>query len=152
MFIRFRPYLAVHMAATALLAGCSLMSPPKDLDLRTTRPSLANAYQVSIRPIDDDIEINKIHSWEIQLAGAAGEPVRNARILVDGGMPQHGHGLPTKPRVTAELADGRYRVDGVKFSMTGWWELKLDIDAGKGRDQVTFNLVLPQASGNAGMP
>jgi hypothetical protein len=58
-------------------------------------------------------------------------------------MPQHGHGLPTQPRVTEELGDGRYRLDGMKFSMTGWWEMKVKIDAAPGKDQVTFNTVLP---------
>src|SRR5687768_15636540 len=27
-----------------------------------------------------------------------GEPVTAAEITIDGGMPQHGHGLPTRPR------------------------------------------------------
>lgn len=57
-------------------------------------------------------------------------------------MPQHGHGLPTQPRVTRELADGVYQLDGMKFSMTGWWEVKLAIDGPRGADKVTFNTVV----------
>jgi hypothetical protein len=53
-------------------------------------------------------------------------------------MPQHGHGLPTRPRVTRELAGGVYEVGGVRFNMGGWWELKFTI----GGDTVTFNLGL----------
>ena len=57
-------------------------------------------------------------------------------------MPQHGHGLPTQPRVTRELAEGSYQLDGMKFSMTGWWELKLAITGPLGEDRVTFNTVV----------
>jgi hypothetical protein len=30
----------------------------------------------------------------------------------------------------------------MKFSMTGWWEVKLDIQGPQGSDQVTFNTVV----------
>jgi hypothetical protein len=72
--------------------------------------------------------------------GASGEPVPNARITVDGGMPEHGHGLPTRPRVTKDLGNGWYEVSGVRFNMGGWWELKLTITTPAGTDTVTFNL------------
>ena len=57
-------------------------------------------------------------------------------------MPQHGHGLPTRPRVTRNLGDGVYEIEGVRFNMGGWWELKLAIDSAAGADSVTFNLNL----------
>jgi hypothetical protein len=44
--------------------------------------------------------------------------------------------------VTRELADGTYQLDGMKFSMTGWWEVKLDIQGPQGPDKVTFNTVV----------
>jgi hypothetical protein len=71
-----------------------------------------------------------------------GEPVENAEIKVDGGMPEHGHGLPTKPQMTEYLGEGDYRVEGMKFQMTGWWEVKFDITAEGQTDKVTFNLML----------
>jgi hypothetical protein len=74
--------------------------------------------------------------------GADDSAVDGARIAVDGGMPQHGHGLPTQPRVTAELGEGAYQIDGVRFNMGGWWELKFAIASGAGTDTVTFNLKL----------
>jgi hypothetical protein len=86
--------------------------------------------------------INQMHSWQVRLASPAGAPIAHAHITVDGGMPQHGHGLPTRPRVTQELADGIYLIEGMKFSMTGWWELKLAIDGAEGADKVTFNTVV----------
>jgi hypothetical protein len=35
-----------------------------------------------------------------------------------------------------------YEIEGVRFSMGGWWELKLAIDSAAGADTVTFNLSL----------
>jgi hypothetical protein len=58
-------------------------------------------------------------------------------------MPEHGHGLPTAPRVEAAGAPGDYFIKGMKFSMTGWWVLKLDVRVPDGRaDVITFNVVL----------
>ena len=57
-------------------------------------------------------------------------------------MPQHGHGLPTRPRVTGEAGDGIYEIDGVRFNMGRWWEFKLSITTPSGSDVVTFNLNL----------
>jgi hypothetical protein len=68
--------------------------------------------------------------------------VDGATFKVDGGMPAHGHGLPTKPKVTRALGEGRYQVDGVRFSMPGWWVLSFRIDGAAGTDSVTFNLKL----------
>ena len=71
-----------------------------------------------------------------------GTVVEDAVVAVDGGMPQHGHGLPTEPRVTEYLGEGHYRVAGVRFNMGGWWELKFAISAPPGDDTVVFNIVL----------
>jgi hypothetical protein len=76
----------------------------------------------------------------VSIRDAAGNPVEGAQIDVDGGMPQHGHGLPTKPRVTRSLGDGRYEIDGLRFNMGGWWVLQLSVQSSSGNDRVTFNL------------
>jgi len=127
--------------STLGLGGC--MSPPVGLDVARERVTLQQRYQVGIKPAAEPIVIGKMHAWEVSVKQASGQPLTGARILVDGGMPQHHHGLPTQPRMTRELGDGRYLVEGVKFSMSGWWEFKLKIEGAQGVDDVTFNLVLP---------
>jgi hypothetical protein len=131
---------AVAAAGTLGLGGCS--SPPKDLDVSLAKASAAGLYRVALVPPPQAPAINQLHSWNVRLATPEGSPVRGATFSVDGGMPQHGHGLPTQPRVTRELTDGTYQLDGMKFSMTGWWELKLAIQGPQGADKVTFNTVV----------
>ena len=76
------------------------------------------------------------------IADGEGRAVEGATLAIDGGMPQHGHGLPTKPRMTRTLGDGTYEVGGVRFNMGGWWEFKVTITSERGADTVTFNLSL----------
>lgn len=135
---------AVIAASAALgLAGCS--TAPKDLDVSLEKPSAAGLYRIALVPPDPAPAINQIHGWKVRLATRDGIPVQGATFAVDGGMPQHGHGLPTQPRVTRELADGSYQLDGMKFSMGGWWEVKLRISGSQGADTVTFNTVVGRA-------
>ncbi|TFY96663.1 DUF3703 domain-containing protein [Ramlibacter humi] len=122
------------------MGGCS--SPPKDLDVSLDKASASGVYHVALVPPAQAPAINQMHSWSVTLATPDGRPVHGASFAVDGGMPEHGHGLPTKPRVTRELADGTYQLEGMKFSMPGWWEVKLAIQGPQGADKVTFNTIV----------
>ena len=115
---------------------------PANLDTSTSRLSDAELYQVSWRSDSDSVPLNQIHTWTLNVATAAGQPVENATIFVDGGMPQHGHGLPTSPKVTEYLGNGDYRVEGLRFQMTGFWEVRFNISSDGQSDSVTFNLTL----------
>jgi len=144
----------VSLTGLGSLTAC--ISPPSGLNLSLDRPTIQDRYHVAIQSLADPIAINKMHAWEIRLRSPSGEAVSGARISVDGGMPEHGHGLPTQPRVTRELGEGRYLLEGMKFSMPGWWEIKLKVVAASGSDDVTFNTIIaPLAApstvaGNAG--
>jgi len=132
------------VAITTLLTGCMLFAkPPQDLDYSRTRLSEGGRYRATIRPQGDTIPQGRLHRWTLQLETAAGAPVERATITVDGGMPQHGHGLPTKPRVTRHLGNGEHAVEGMKFNMGGWWVVKFRVAAeGTGSDSLVFNLKL----------
>ena len=56
-------------------------------------------------------------------------------------MPAHKHGLPTEPVVT-EIGTGDYLVEGIKFSMSGKWEIWFNIRAGEITEKVKFNVEL----------
>ena len=84
-------------------------------------------------------DINRMHSWILHVESAEGVAVENATISVTGGMPEHDHGLPTRPRVTEELGDGDYRLDGVRFHMRGYWEIEVTITT----EDTTSVVVIP---------
>jgi hypothetical protein len=88
------------------------------------------------------LRVRRLQTVPVLITDANGRPVESAVISVDGGMPEHAHGLPTQPRVTRALGGGVYEIEGLRFSMGGWWEIKLAIDSPAGADRVTFNLSL----------
>ncbi|MEJ2695837.1 MAG: FixH family protein [Candidatus Sulfobium sp.] len=115
---------------------------PSNLDLSRTRFSAHKIFKVSFTSRLDPVVINRLHSWELKVETPDGMPVNGAVINIGGGMPQHGHGLPTEPAVTQELGNGRYLVGGMKFSMPGWWVVSFHIQTKDKEDTVTFNLLL----------
>ena len=129
--------------ALFLLAGCAHFSgPPKELDYSRTRTSEGGRYRGTIRPQGDSIPTGRLQTWTLHLETAAGAAIDTAAVSVDGGMPQHGHGLPTKPQVTRQLGRGDHLVEGMKFNMGGWWVIKFRLDAAAGQDSLIFNLSL----------
>jgi hypothetical protein len=134
---------AAPVAAVILLTGCMMFSrPPQDIDYSRTRMSEGGAYRGTIRPQGDSIPQGRLQSWTLHLETASGAPVDSASIAVDGGMPQHGHGLPTKPVVTRQPGNGDHIVEGLKFNMGGWWVVKFRVSSCAGTDSLVFNIKL----------
>jgi hypothetical protein len=133
---------ALLLTVGVVTAGAMMRSVPDGLDLALDKPTAAGLYKAAIAPQANPIAVGAMHAWTVTVRTPAGAPVTVARIAVDGGMPQHGHGLPTAPQVTRSLGEGRYLIEGMKFNMRGWWTLDLAIEGPKGADTVTFNLVL----------
>jgi len=117
-------------------------SVPANLDTSTSVLSDTGLFRVSYSSDPVSPPLNQIHSWTIHIETADGKPVEKAVITVNGGMPQHGHGLPTSPQVTEDLGNGDYRVEGMKFQMPGWWDVRFNITANGRSDNVTFNFIL----------
>lgn len=95
-------------------------------------------YESELEPL----QINVLHRWTLHLEDAAGTPVLGAKIEADGGMPEHDHGLPTRPRVTEELGEGHYRLEGLRFHMRGDWEVTLTIEASGKTDTLVMKVTL----------
>lgn len=140
--------IALLVGGLALLAmivlglmAWRMSNMPADLDTSTSLSSDQGLFRITYTP-EDETRVNQIGAWRLHVETADGQPVENAQISVDGDMPQHGHGLPTRPQVTEYLGQGDYRVEGLKFHMPGWWIVEFDIAAGGQSDHVTFNLLL----------
>lgn len=140
-------YVVAVVALVAVALGAYLAMPSTapmkpEIDQSRSRMTANGLYSAAIEPESPDIKQGELHSWILTVNMPDGEPVDDAKVAVGGGMPDHNHGLPTSPQMTEHLGDGRYRIEGVKFSMSGWWELRFDISSAAGSDTVTFNLVL----------
>ncbi len=140
-----RTLILIFLAALLSIPAC-VTTPTApvagEISFERTQSSDEKKFIVTLRPLVEPVAINQIHSWEITVATPAGTPVTKATFYIGGGMPDHGHGFPTRPRVSTELGGGKYILDGMKFSMHGRWEIKFAIQAGEVSDIVTFNTMV----------
>ena len=130
------------LALLALLSTSACQQKPSDGVAGSTQAG----FQQSVRSHKELFElvistqeqtpvpINQFHNWVIALSDAEGKPVYPAAFAVRGGMPAHGHGLPSQPIVTRHLGEGAYLLEGVKFNMDGQWRLQFHILAGDLQD------------------
>ena len=143
-------YLLAGLGLAALLAGILaivFLTAPQpaqfaDLDTSRSKTTANRLFVASFQPERGVVRQGQLQSWLLTLKTVAGAPVEGAAITVSGGMPQHSHGLPTSPQVTDYLGEGRYRIEGLKFTMSGWWQFRFAISSGAGSDTVLFNVVL----------
>jgi hypothetical protein len=130
----------IALAVAAFFGARMFLLPPAELDLSRSKSSANSLYVVSIQPEVEPVVTGAMHGWVVIVKDANGTPVTDAVITVDGGMPQHGHGMPTQ--VTGHFGEGHYRVEGMRFNMGGWWELTLTIETAAGGDTAIFNISL----------
>ena len=143
--------LSVIAAALAGLTACSHVMMMIH-GTRATRPAAsefgfgprlsANGVYVATLEPSRELRPRQMQTVRVAIVDASGRAVDDATLAIDGGMPEHGHGLPTRPRMTKAIGPGTYEVDGVRFNMGGWWEFKVTISSERGADTVTFNLSL----------
>ena len=92
--------------------------------------------------------IGEIHAWKLSLTLPDGTAFLPGILQIGGGMPGHGHGLPTEPTFTRLLDDGRFLLEGVMFNMTGSWELTVTVVGPDGLDLLSTEFLLePPPSG-----
>ena len=138
---------ALRTASTLLailFAGIVIAAPTRPAaDAFGFGPRLSEKklYRATLQPAAP-LKLRDLLTVPVLIVDADGKPVEGARISIDGGMPEHGHGLPTRPRMGRALGQGVYELEGLRFSMDGWWELILTIVGPRGSDRVTFNLGL----------
>ena len=151
--ISFRMMVAALAACMLQLTGCAGMPPITGsepvLDLSLTRTSPNKQFLITLVPPREAIRLQQFHAWQITVAMPNGEPLTDALVYLNAGMPEHGHGLPTRPAVTREISPGTYLVEGVKFNMGGWWEIYVAVQKVPASDVTTFNYVLALPSGGS---
>ena len=156
-------FLACLLTLAFLLSACNVIMPDQSdgmskddgegLEMDMSGGSMAadaleaktsenRLFTVSAVSNLDPVVINETHAWTLHIETADGSAVTDAEITVDGGMPEHNHGYPTAPRVTENLGEGDYLLEGVRFNMGGGWVMTLEISSGDQGDKVTFQFEL----------
>lgn len=130
---KFKRWFGRAPATVVSLALCLSLCAPA---------AYAENLVVSYTTLDGELQINQMQSWMLHIETEAGIAVEGATVEVAGGMPEHDHGLPTKPRVTEELGGGDYRLDGLRFHMRGYWEIVVSVTTASGVSTVTIPLQL----------
>ncbi|MEQ8767349.1 MAG: hypothetical protein RL885_25790 [Planctomycetota bacterium] len=105
--------------------------PPPEDAIRTTTED--GRYEIAYRLASEEIPLNEDFQIEVWVfdSGIPGPALRSDRITltVDGGMPEHQHGMNQVPEITAR-PDGSFLVEGMLFHMLGRWELTFDVTEG----------------------
>jgi hypothetical protein len=129
-------------------SGCGLLAMARGIERPAEaefglgpRASANQTYKATLQP-RQPLRLRQLQTVPVLIVDGSGRPIEGAQVSIDGGMPEHLHGLPTRPRISRSLGGGMYEIEGLRFSMGGWWELKLAIDSPAGMDSVTFNLAL----------
>lgn len=131
------PKTLLTLTLGLLLAGCGA-DPNHAWHLQ--QPSDKGTYQATLSCASAPIP-GAFQECKLTLQGAQAVPA-NLLVAVDGGMPAHGHGLPTAPQAIPTDTNGTYRIDGLKFSMPGEWVLGFLLDNGTQPEKVVFRFSL----------
>jgi hypothetical protein len=126
-----------HVRIMALLPLLLLMGAAAPQSWTSTSGKLHASYVSDTLPIP----LNRIHTWTLHIETTDGDPIENAQVSVEGGMPAHLHGLPTAP-VVSDAGSGDYRIEGLRFHMQGAWELTVNIEQAGASDTIVIPLSL----------
>ncbi len=111
----------------------NLLAKPQSTGFSLTQDSQNQHYNVSL-VCDKPFSVGNFQPCHLDIYQAISGTIekksllKNAKILLAGGMPAHHHGLPTAPVVNWSDKKNNYVIDGLKFSMPGDWELRLLIE------------------------
>lgn len=107
-----------------------------------TAVSKDQALNGIIYPQVSPVKVGQFQRWMLDIRETTGAPVYPASIRIGGGMPAHGHGLPTQPQVTEYLGEGKYLIEGMKFNMAGQWVLLFVVSSEQVNSTLEFDLKL----------
>lgn len=97
-------------------------------------PSHNRRYRATLLPSRDE--------WRLRLETPDNVPVSGAALVMQAWMPEAQTLNAYRTRVVAD-GDGTYRVEGLRFDRSGWWNMKLTVTHAGITDSLAFNLIVP---------
>lgn len=100
-------------------------------------------YAVHLDGVPAALKSGEVQQWCVKVTDAKGKPAAAVKLKFEGGMPQHGHGLPNFPAVSANAKNQTcpYRIDGIEFHMPGVWQIGFELQDRKGAKQAIKRFV-----------
>lgn len=129
-----------YVAVALILCICqgASLSEAQSSDRILEQMTGQGLYKLALEPEGGRIPLGELHNWRLTIRTADGQPVQARQLVISGGMPGHGHGFPSEPRITRYLGHGEYLVEGMKFNMGGLWQILIGVTGPQGLDGATF--------------
>jgi cytochrome c5 len=134
-----RTVLACHrVAALGLMSALLAWALPASSAGSCALMSASGRLCFAIKPLAPP-RVGAYASWQVKVTEEGGQAAELS-LGVRGGMPAHGHGLPSTPTVRRQ-GRGEFLVEGLLFNMPGDWVLVFDARADGARpDPATYRL------------
>jgi cytochrome c peroxidase len=121
------------VAAPIVLALALAMQAGASATAGSVHVSERGGYRVRVEPATEPLVLNAWQRVLLHVERTDDAPLALLALSVDGGMPAHGHGLPSAPRVRS--ANGQdFVIEGLRFNMAGRWELRVLLSDRAGND------------------
>jgi len=104
------------------------------------------AYKVRLQPKNPPVRIGERQPWIAQVTDAHGADFVPNALYFDGGMPGHGHGLPSAPEFTRHLGGSDYLLEGLALNMPGNWRFVVTVGGPSGVDSAVFDFDIKPGS------
>ncbi len=113
----------------AAVAAAPVVGAPSELLTRAGR------YRIVWSTAPVPLPLSELFVIKARVTDADGAPVSGVTLTVDASMPQHGHGMATRPE-TNEVGPGEFETKGMKFHMPGAWTVHFAVSGPRGTDRV----------------
>lgn len=101
-------------------------------------------YHVFFSPANNEMPLNRYFDMEVEVRGAMQQVIKFPLVMeVDAGMRAHNHGMNVKPEIK-DLGQGRYKVKGMLFHMSGEWFLTFLLHRGVVADKAETTVFVAQ--------
>ena len=87
-------------AAAGGLAIGTIAAVAVGLAVDSAQSSLKGRYRITLTPSVDPVPLNQWHDWLLRIESASFRVEDLREVTINGGMPEHGHGMNYKPTIT----------------------------------------------------
>lgn len=126
------------LATCFVLSGCNAESAPSPW--QKVMAGIEGKYQ-GLLHCDKAPQAGQFQQCQISFSTLQKTATALSTVQMEGGMPGHGHGLPTSP--VLHLKDtGTYQIEGLKYNMPGDWLLGFRVNGELGEDRIIFEFTI----------